>query len=164
MKRRKAGRPSGLTPEIQSLILKAIKSGMPNIKAAELVGISEQTFYTWKRRGENEKSGPYFRFVEELKKADAEFIKTTLDKINKVARGGLRVLETKETYDKQGKLVEKVSTTKKTLPNWLPAAWLLERKFPELFSRNRINVNEDVVDQLADTIHSLTEITEVIEE
>jgi hypothetical protein len=164
MTKRKLGRSTKLTPEIQVLIVKAIKSGLSNLRAAQLSGISEPCFYLWKRRGEEEKAGPYHRFLEALKQAETEFIATALKRIEQAAKGGRQVKETKESYDAKGKLTERIVTVKRAAPIWTADAWLLERRVPEEFSRNRTLPSEDIVSQLADSVHSLSEIVEIEEE
>lgn len=65
------------TPLIINALCKAIRLGLPNIRACELVGLSQETFYQW------EKSDP--EFSEKIKKARSERIEFHLTNIKKAA-------------------------------------------------------------------------------
>lgn len=60
--KRKLGRRSLLTPEVQEKLITALKSGNYRDAAATYAGISRPTFYTWMARGEEEGTGPYAEF------------------------------------------------------------------------------------------------------
>ena len=65
-------------PMVIKALCDAIKLGLPNIRACELVGISQETFYQW------EKSNA--EFSERIKKARSERIKFHLNNIKKAAK------------------------------------------------------------------------------
>jgi len=66
-----AGRPSKLTPEVQTEIVRSLKAGSYLDVAAEFAGIDETTLYRWLKRGEKAKSGRYFEFRQAVTRAKA---------------------------------------------------------------------------------------------
>ena len=100
------GRPTKLTPDVHKKIVNLIKAGNYNDIAAQAVGITEQTFYGWMKRGEAGES-PYFEFFQAVKEASAFSEAHYLELIRKAA---------KET-------------------SWQASAWFLERKFNERWGR-----------------------------
>lgn len=90
-----------LTPEITQQICTLISQGIPNKTAAQTCGICESTFYSWLQRGQEVKSGKYLEFLESIKKAEAQSIADSVQRIKKAG-------------EKQ----------------WTALAWLLERRHP----------------------------------
>ena len=93
------GRPSKLTPERQEAILGFIRAGVPNVRAAQLSGISETTFYEWlsKAQGKTEKNDARFpEFSESLKEAEAGFIESNLGVIRHCEKRGSCTMECPE--------------------------------------------------------------------
>lgn len=111
--KRRAGRPSKLTPELQDRIVKLIEAGNYMDTAAACCDVSRETFFKWMRRGNRQKHGPYRRFVDAVKKAEglAE------------ARALVRVRKAGERW-------------------WQAEAWYLERKFPNRWGRWERGSNE----------------------
>jgi len=70
-----AGAKGKYNPKRVQIILDCLKEGLPQIVAAHAAGITEETFYKWKK----EKS----EFSEQLKKVEAECQKTLLQQIKK---------------------------------------------------------------------------------
>lgn len=60
-----------LTPELQEKIIKYIKAGNYNKVACQMVGICEDTYYEWLKRGKKGES-PYSEFSESARQAEAE--------------------------------------------------------------------------------------------
>jgi len=108
------GRRTKLTEERIEKIIRFIKIGTPIKEACIAVGISEQTYYNWKNRGETAKSGKYLEFFESIKKAECESIVRDLTNIEKKAQ-----------------------------EDWKASAWRLERRHPQLFGK-REHVDADV--------------------
>lgn len=104
------GRPTKLTPQIQRVILNAVRAAVPMNKAAALAGVDVSTIFGWKKLGKKQKSGIYFEFFTALKKAESEFIRKALNQIQTIAR---------------------------TEKQWTALAWILERRFPEEFGNQR---------------------------
>lgn len=67
------GRKTKLTPELKDDIIKYIEAGNYIKHACQLVGISEQTYYTWIKRGEAGED-QFLEFLESIKKAGAKAI------------------------------------------------------------------------------------------
>lgn len=70
--RRQSGRPSKLTTSTRRRLINAIRNGSHYEPACRAAGISFQTFRNWLSRGERERSGPFFEFFEDIKKAEAD--------------------------------------------------------------------------------------------
>lgn len=114
----KVGRKTKLTEKMIEEIAKHIELGMINKDVAQLVGISETTFYNWMNEGENSKddNNIFRKFYLKVKEAEAKAIKRNLAIIQRAANEG----------------------------NWQAAAWFLERKRPEDWGRkDRVNINAD---------------------
>ena len=107
---KKTGRPVGsirLTKGVQTVILRGIRVGLTYDRAAQLAGITPRTFYLWKQKGAQGNAPVYIRFLQALKKAEIEGEAAALQEIIKAAKSG----------------------------TWQAAAWILERRFPDRWSR-----------------------------
>ena len=82
--------------------------GMTFGHAAAAAGISEGTFYRWKSIGEKAKSGKYHEFYEALKSAEARGEMLLLKRIQEASAGG----------------------------TWQAGAWILERRYRNIWGRN----------------------------
>lgn len=103
-----------LTIKIQNAICRHLKNGMSVKNSMKMVGIHESTFYGWMSRGEKETKGVYFEFCEAVEKAKAESEKKLVDIIRGAAEQG----------------------------EWKPAAWMLERRFPDQWGRiDRLDIS-----------------------
>lgn len=101
-----AGRPTKLTDEMQERICENIRRGLGYREAAVAAGISERTFYNWKSRGENAKSGIHLQFLQALQEAEAIAELVLLEIIQ--------------------------NATKK---DWRAATWILERRHPRRWAQ-----------------------------
>ena len=108
-KRRKAGpgRAVGLTPRIQKIICDAIAAGNYQKVAAQAAGISESILMKWRARGRRGEE-PYASLNAAIVQAD---------------------------IDCETALVAKVMAA--SSDDWRAAAMMLERKYPERWSRMR---------------------------
>jgi len=108
-KRRKAGpgRAVGLTPRIQQIICDAIAAGNYQKVAAQAAGISESILMKWRARGRRGEE-PYASLNAAIVQAD---------------------------IDCETALVAKVMAA--SSDDWRAAAMMLERKYPERWSRMR---------------------------
>ena len=127
-------RPTKLTPELAEAMVGYVAQGLPNVMAARLAGVSETTFYRWKATGAKAKRGKFRELFDKLREADAEFIRVNADVILRAATEQIvtRVELVRELGD--GTKVKEIRQEFKP-PTWGPAAWLLERRFPELYGR-----------------------------
>lgn len=102
------GRPTKLTPDVQTRLEAALKAGATQELAAMRAGIGVSTFYAWKKKAEE---------------GDADF-KDFLDVIDSAAAEGAM------------KALEKITAAMDD--DWKAAAWILERRYPEMYGRQRI--------------------------
>lgn len=101
------GRPSGLTPSVQKIVVNALKAGSFIDAACELAGISDVTFYAWVKLGKREKVGPHAEFLRAVKGA--------------LAAAEVELVGTIRAASKQ---------------QWQAAAWILERRFPSKWAKS----------------------------
>ena len=66
------GRPTKLTPELQRVIVQALRAALYVETACDIAGISKDTFYNWLRQGQEKPYGKHGRFSDAVKKAQAE--------------------------------------------------------------------------------------------
>jgi hypothetical protein len=111
--RARGGRPTVLTPEIQDLLCQAIRDGNYREVAAEWVGVSTRTLSRWMTDGKRKPDTVYGRFRRAVLEAE-------------------RCAEMK--------MVEAVMRAAASDPKH--AQWWLERKFPERWAANRIELRE----------------------
>ena len=108
------GRQTLLNEDIISKVGEYKASGMSNTGVSDFLGISSRAYYNWINKGEaDEENGEYtiyVQFIHTLKKANETFKQSRLQNIVKAADSD----------------------------NWQAAAWILERKFPEEFGRDRV--------------------------
>lgn len=105
---RNHGRPSKLTEETKSKLFAAISNGHSYETACALSGISERTFYFWKKKAENQnEKGEFFQFIQELKSTEA---------IAKV------------------KLLNDIQKD----PSWQSKAWILERRWSREWGKKQL--------------------------
>jgi hypothetical protein len=102
-------------PEMIELLETAIKSGLSNKKACELVGINPTTFYRWMESEE---------FCNRIKRARAEKCKTYADGIRAAGFGEM------DAECPQCRHSFKIKMSQK---QWQAIAWLAERTEPEEF-------------------------------
>ena len=121
-----------LTPELQEQFCKAIENGDSILGACGYVGISEQTYYNWINRAEEAKSKTKFvKFKECVDKAKAKALHN----------------------------FEQVITNA-SMEHWQAAAWMLERRHPNLYGKKEkieADVNHKGLSGLADAIKSSKE-------
>lgn len=66
------GRKTKLTPELQNKIIELLRKGNYRNVVCNAVGIHEDTFYEWIKKGE-QGIKPYSEFTELVKKVESEF-------------------------------------------------------------------------------------------
>jgi hypothetical protein len=110
--RNEGGRPTKLTPELQTKICDIIRVGNYASVACKLVGITEQTLYSWLKRGTKGES-PFKEFMESVELAE-----------------GLAEAE----------LLTKVRN--KTGEDWRAAMNILSRRWPARWAKREIQIAE----------------------
>ena len=116
-----------LTPELQEAFCQAIENGDSILGACGYVGITERTYYNWMDRAENAKGRTKFvKFKECVDKAKAKALHN----------------------------FEQVITNA-SMEHWQAAAWMLERRHPNLYGKKEkieADVNHKGLSGLADAI------------
>jgi hypothetical protein len=101
------GRPSSFTEAKAKRIVAAIRRGLPFKLAAAAGGVSYNTFVRWRNEGSNPNAPRYLReFCHQVRTAEAKAAQRFLS------------------------LIEAASER-----NWQAAAWMLERRYPDLFGK-----------------------------
>lgn len=124
------GRPTKLTSELQATIVHAIEQGLNDKMACLVAGVSEATFYNWRARGAQDRSGRYVDFLEACTQARARGEAALAGVIYKAATGGF--IETTTVTERTQKDGERVvrETVKMIAPDWRAAAFTLSRRYP----------------------------------
>lgn len=116
-----------LTPELQERFCEAIENGDSILGACGYVGIDESTYYNWIKRANEAKSRTKFvKFKECVDKAKAKALHN----------------------------FEQVITSA-SMEHWQAAAWMLERRHPNLYGKREkieADVNHKGLTGLADAI------------
>jgi hypothetical protein len=127
-----------LTEELQRSICNAVSLGVPLSKACEALGVAYSTVKTWMAKGRSGRTSVYSSFLASIKKARAQDVQRRLLRISEAARGGA-VTKRKTMTKSDGTVVTEETFT---APHWQADAWCLERRYPQLFGRNRLDVAE----------------------
>lgn len=125
----------------RKLIYEALRTGLPIGKAIELAGLDRSTYYRWMQKGKDKRNPVHVRFRNHVKRIHAELEMEKLNNIRKVAKEGYEITETSIRYNKTGR-IELMKTVKKIGSCWQAAAWFLERRFPEEYSRKKIPLDD----------------------
>ena len=128
----KTGRPSKFVPDAAAAVLAHVRRGSPRHIAANAAGLGRSTLMRWMARGKKELRGQFRDFWDAVKKAEAEAVVTSLERIQAAGKGGALVSRTSVT-NSHGvtTIVEKFAQ-----PIWTADAWLLERRHPDEFAVN----------------------------
>ncbi len=131
-RKRKRGRPSTLTPDVQKALVRIVRAGNYLETACAHTGVDYGTCLNWLTRGKAETSGAHREFREAIEKARAYAEQVSLRQIRVAAR-----------------------------KEWTAAAWYLERTKPERWGRaNRDKL--ELTGELTVTHDPSEEITRLI--
>lgn len=128
------------TEEVLEIFRRSFALGSTVADACSLANVSEGTYYYRMRRGAEDNAdeidSDLAKFYRMVKSAQAEMVQTNLAILRRAAQGHDTTVEKTVTKtDKNGhKIVEKTVTSKREYA-WQAAAWVLERRRPEDFSR-----------------------------
>jgi hypothetical protein len=130
------GRPSKLTPALQSAITQAVALGVPVVSAGLYAGVSKACILEWLQRGhgthpERPATRAYADFVDAIEKARAQDEVRRVARLEQAARGGAVTYEKTTTYP-DGRTTREIRTSE---PQWTADAWFLERSRPESWGR-----------------------------
>jgi len=131
-----------LTPDVSDAIFDFISKGSTDKMACQAAGIDPTTFRRWVSKGENSKSGQFRSFYLSLKKARTVAFHHNLELIRKAATEKQTLKTTRITTYSDGTKTT-VEEFKETPKQWQAAAWILERKYPANFSKNRLQNHAD---------------------
>jgi hypothetical protein len=124
------GRPTSLTPEVQTAIVEALRAGNYRSTAAAAAGVHRNSLINWEKWGEEGKA-PYAEFLCAMQKAEAEAEMTLLAELRAAQPG---------TPGVSGADV------------WTTKAWILERRFS---SRWCARVKQQVAERVDDLTSKL---------
>ena len=146
-----AGRKTKLNDALIAKLAGYIASGLTNKDAIALSGIADRSFYRWQEKAaadtEAGRTGTlHQRFAERIEQAQPLFKGSNLKVIRNAANSPSveKKTTTERLVDEDGNPVRTAdgkAVLKQTVveterpPTWQPAAWLLERKFPDEFGR-----------------------------
>lgn len=105
--KRATGRPTSLTPGVQRVIVRHVKSGSYVETAAAAAGVCKDTLYEWLKRGAKEPRSVYGEFSDAVQRAQAQ---AEVDAVRTIDQAG------------------------KDPKHWQARAWRLERTNPKKFS------------------------------
>jgi len=98
-----------LTEDLEKQICTYVGQGNTFERACRLVGLNDKIYRLWKTRGEKEKSGKYFKLLQNAKVAEDKYKAFNIATILTAAKGG----------------------------SWQASAWLLERNYPVEFGKQQ---------------------------
>lgn len=140
-------------------VLDAVSIGAPRKVAAAAGGVSPASLFGWRAKGIvaaallaagqqiTANQVAYADFAKRLDEADATCLMRALTEVQKVATKGYDITRrtTVEKTDGQGTVIEATTTTvvERYPPQWKANAWLLERRFPDLFGQRVVHVDDD---------------------
>lgn len=122
-------------------VVERIRTGLDLNDAAASSNITRTTIWNWRRKGSlyraqraagrqvrNRDADAYVGFVNALERAEADAELIRLEIILGAARGGFVTTRTVTTTDAEGKVTSTTTTTETLAPQWVAAAWYLERR------------------------------------
>ncbi len=118
-------RPTSLTPEVQAIIVEALRRGNYRRTAAQLAGICERTLYSWEERGATGEA-PYAEFLQVLKAAESDAEDMLLSEIRNAQPG---------VTGPGGHGADL----------WQAKAWIMERRWPKRWAQR---VRQAVTEEL----------------
>lgn len=133
------GRPFKLDADMVKKIATAKQAGLPDNQAAAFCGLHRSTLSGWKARGEEHVAAGLdtieASLIDAIEKARADFLATSLLRIQAAGKGGATVEEKiTRTTAPDGTMTENI-VRKVARPEWTADAWLAERSYPDDFGR-----------------------------
>jgi len=115
------GRKSKFTGPVKDRIIEALRAGTTYEIAAQFAGISRSTLYEWIKKGEQEETGPYRTFSDNIKKAEAEGAVVHLGTIAQASakdwKAAAWILERRHGYSKEGVMRAEEPSKEMELPS-----------------------------------------------
>lgn len=160
------GRPTRLIePGVYDNLTAAIELGVPVSIACQGVGVAEQSFRNWMRRGATEQMSRaagaepnddeqvYLDLYNEVLAARTKAATRNVGVIQKAAQGGSITSRTVRRYrNEDGEMVEE-ETVNRAAPDWRAAAWYLERAHRSEYGKDavQVEIHSPSGDQSGDT-------------
>lgn len=147
-----AGKPRKMTEERTQRVVDAILAGAPQKVAARHGGISPATHFSWIAQGEaalktagddpdriDDAGGQACaQYATRIDEARREWELRQLALIQRAAQGQpWRTSKTVTKTDKEGSTVTETVVTEGVTTHWQAAAWLLERRYPQVYAQIR---------------------------
>lgn len=130
-----AGRKTKFSPQLGKAILEALSKGASIQMACDYAGIGRSTFYSWRAKGEAQKTGQLRTFVDDIAKASAQGGVHHLGKIFEASdrdwRASAWILERRWGYKKESSFDEKPEPTTQTAVDLDPIS-ILEAQASQL--------------------------------
>ena len=129
------GRPELICDEIVGNIVQGVQLGMTFGDSAIKAGISPNTYNAWMIKGKKDPEclTPYGVMRKAVKKAVEDAKGAQLLLINRHAAGGQKITKVVTKTDKEGNILEIITTVEQSMPNLRASQWMLERRFPKEF-------------------------------
>lgn len=138
-------RKTRLSTKIISQVSDLVRKRTKISEICQVIGVSYETFYRWRKRGEEESEGIYSDLVKSMQQAEMDLCEDLAHVVFNAALVGSKEYKkvTKVVQDAKGKIrTEETETETDTAPDANLALKLLERKFPNKWgSIQRISVN-----------------------
>jgi transposase len=152
------GRKSALelNPDLIKNITNLVRQGMYPSVACSMFGVHRQRITEWVAKGRENPDSLYAAFADALHKAIAEAEARDLSTVDSHANGRPAIYE----RDKDGNLVmdsegKPILLRAEIRPNWLAAAWKLERRSPKRWGRfDRIHMTAESEMSEIDVTHT----------
>jgi hypothetical protein len=140
-------------------IISAIRAGNYIETAAAFAGVNKDTIYHWLREGarararleaaladgntsvdvtDNERA--WMEFSDAVAQAQAAAEVDDVARLASLARGGLTATTVVEKRDADGRLIERTERTETTIPDAATIRWRLERRHPDRWGRQHVEV------------------------
>ena len=84
----RGGAPDKLTSDRFNIIVDSARKGLPWKYMAWLAGIDYETLLNWRKRGEKDTEGKFFELIGAIKKANAEWVREKMRRIDKAGENG----------------------------------------------------------------------------
>lgn len=131
-------KPPTLTPKIHKAIVDSVRNGNYFSVACEANGVPESTGRNWLQKGRQpDAEKVYALFALDIKKAEADAEEIAVQLIKQAAEG--RVVKRTKITRENGKIT-KAEQSEDVVSEWTAAAWYLERKHWQKWSKNQIDI------------------------
>lgn len=153
----RTGRPPSLTPDVAATIVRYMRMGAYIETAAAAAGRSKVTLYEWMKTGARARekgrrvTAHEQACIDFLNAVDTALAESELEDVSKIAtlaQGGRQVTTVREKVQvvdgpngsKIEQVVERTTNTETLAPSLAALTWRLERRFPDKYGRQRIEV------------------------